>query len=144
MATEDMNRAFFIRNEDCKADWHVIDATDKVLGRLATEAANLLRGKGKPEFSPHSNCGDYVVVINSDKIRLTGKKWDDKEYVRYSGWRSGRKVRTAKEMLEKHPTDIIRLAIKRMLPKNRLSGEVIRRLKVYRDGKHPHKAQVSL
>ena len=137
-----MNRAFFIRKEDCKADWHVIDATDKVLGRLATETADLLRGKGKAVFSSHANCGDYVVVINCEKIKLTGNKWADKEYERYSGWRGGLKTRTAKEMLQKHPTDIIRLAVKRMLPKNRLSENVIGRLKIYVGNEHPHIAQV--
>jgi large subunit ribosomal protein L13 len=138
----DMNKTFFLRKEDCKAKWHVLDASDKILGRLATEAADLLRGKGKPEFSPHANCGDYVVVINSEKIKLTGNKWEDKEYKSYSGWRSGLKTRSAKEMLEKHPTDIVRLAVSRMLPKNRLNREVVKRLKVYVGPEHPHTAQV--
>ena len=138
----DMNRTFFLRKEDCKAKWHVIDASDKILGRLATVAADLLRGKGKPEFSPHANCGDYVIVINCEKVKLTGNKWNDKEYKTYSGWRSGLKVRNAKTMLEKHPTDIIRLAVSRMLPKNRLSREVAKRLKIYVGNEHPHSAQV--
>jgi large subunit ribosomal protein L13 len=138
----DMNRTFFLRKEDCKADWHVIDATDQVLGRLATRVANLLRGKGKAEFTPHANCGDYVVIINCDKIKLTGKKWTDKIYKRYSGWRSGLKTRTAQEMQEKHPTKIIQLAVKRMLPKNRLSDQAIKKLKIYVGNKHPHIAQV--
>jgi large subunit ribosomal protein L13 len=124
----DMNKTFFIRKEDCRADWHVIDASDKILGRLATEATDLLRGKGKPEFSNHANCGDYVVVINCEKIKMTGDKWKQKEYKSYSGWRSG--------------LDIIRLAVKRMLPKNRLSREVLKRLKIYVGSEHPHAAQI--
>lgn len=139
----DMNKTFFLRKEDCKAKWHVIDASGKILGRLATEAAELLRGKRKAEFSPHANCGDYVVVINCEKINLSGDKWRDKIYERYSGWRSGLKTRTAQEMLKKHPTQLIELAVKGMLPKNRLSGLVIKRLKVYTGNEHPHKAQAS-
>ncbi|MBU1007492.1 50S ribosomal protein L13 [Candidatus Dependentiae bacterium] len=138
-----MNRTFFLRKEDCKADWHVIDASDQVLGRMATQIANLLRGKGKAAFAPQTNCGDYVIVINCDKIKLTGDKWNQKVYKRFSGWRSGLKSRTAEEMLEKKPTDIVRLAVKRMLPKNRLSSEVINRLKVYTGDQHPHIAQVT-
>ena len=138
----DMNRTFFLRKEDCKADWHVIDATDQVLGRLATRVADLLRGKGKAEFTPHANCGDYVVIINCEKIKLTGNKWKDKIYKRYSGWRSGLKTRTAEEMRAKHPTKIIQLAVKRMLPKNRLSDMAIKKLKIYTGNEHPHIAQV--
>lgn len=138
----DMNRTFFLRKEDCKAKWHVIDASDKVLGRLATQISDLLRGKGKAEFTPHADCGDYVVVINCDKVKLTGKKWKDKVYKSYSGWRSGLKSRSAEEVLEKHPTQIVRLAVKRMLPKNRLSNKVIKKLKIYTGSEHPHTAQV--
>ena len=108
-----MNSTFFIRKEDCDPKWHLIDASDQVLGRLATKVANLLRGKGKAEFSPHANCGDYVVIVNCEKVKLTGNKWDDKEYKSYSGYRSGLKTRSAKEMLEKHPTKIIQLAVSR-------------------------------
>jgi large subunit ribosomal protein L13 len=138
----DMNKAFFVRKEDCNPKWHLIDASDKVLGRLSTQVADLLRGKKTTQFSPHVNCGDYVVIINCEKIKLTGDKWKQKEYVTYSGWRSGIKVRTAEQMLEKHPDEIIRLAVKRMLPKNKLSDEIIKRLKVYTGDKHPHAAQL--
>lgn len=138
----DMNKAFFVRKEDCKPKWHLIDASEKVLGRLSTQIADILRGKLTTQFSPHVNCGDYVVVINCEKVKLTGDKWKQKEYVTYSGWRSGRKVRTAEQMLEKHPDDIIRLAVKRMLPKNKLSDEIIKRLKVYTGTTHPHAAQL--
>lgn len=139
----DMNKTFFLRKEDCTAKWHVIDATGRTLGRLATEIANLLRGKGKTEFTPHANCGDYVVVVNCEKIHLSGNKWKDKEYKRYSGYRSGLKVRTAEEMLAKHPTKIVQLAVKNMLPKNRLSSQIIKKLKVYVGNEHPHAAQVA-
>ena len=139
----DMNRVFFLRKEDAKPNWHVIDAEGKVLGRLATGIANTLRGKDKPEFTPHTDCGDYVVVVNADKIVLTGNKLEGKEYRHHSGWMGGMKVRTAKQVLEKHPTQIIELAVKRMLPKNRLSRQIIKKLKIYTGAEHPHKAQVS-
>jgi len=138
-----MNKTFFLRKEDCKPKWLVIDASDKILGRLATQVADLLRGKGKAEFTPHTNCGDYVVIINCEKIKLTGNKWKDKVYKTYSGWRGGLKEKTAEEVFEKDPTKIIRLAVKRMLPKNKLSNEVIKRLKVYEGGEHPHTAQLN-
>lgn len=137
-----MNRTFFQRKEDCKANWHVIDASDKILGRLATEAADILRGKNKALFTPHAKCGDYVVVVNCEKVKLTGDKWDQKIYESYSGYRSGLKEKTAKQVLEKHPTKIVQHAVKGMLPKNRISNELIKRLKVYVGSEHPHKAQI--
>ncbi len=139
----DMNKSFVLRNEDRAPKWRVIDAEGKVLGRLSTQIAEILRGKDKPEFTRHTDSGDYVVVINCEKIVLTGNKWEDKTYARYSGWRSGLKETSAKDMLIKHPTDIIRLAVKRMLPKNRLSGQVISKLKIYVGPTHPHTAQIS-
>ena len=138
----DMNRTFFKRKEDCKSNWHVIDASDKILGRLATEAADILRGKNKAKYTPHAKCGDYVVVVNCEKVKLTGDKWDQKVYTSYSGYRSGLKEKTATQMLEKHPTTIIQHAVKGMLPKNRISNELIKRLKIYVGTDHPHKAQV--
>lgn len=138
-----MNKVFFLRKEDKAPKWHVIDAEGQVLGRLATQIADTLRGKNKPYYTPHTDCGDYVVVINADKIALTGNKWEDKEYVRYTGWISGRKVTTAEEMREKHPTRIIEHAVKGMLPKNKLNREIIKKLKVYAGAEHPHKAQVA-
>ena len=139
----DMNRAFFLRKEDCRPKWHVIDATNKVLGRLATEVADLLRGKGKAVFASHTNCGDYVVILNCKNVDLTGNKWEDKIYKRYSGWRGGLKERTALEALKKDPAFIIKHAVKGMLPKNRISRKIIKRLKVYSSGEHPHVAQIS-
>ena len=138
----DMNKAFFLRKEDRAPEWHVIDASGQTLGRLATQIADLLRGRGKAYYTPHTDSGDYVVVTNCTKFKVTGDKMDDKQYVRYSGWRSGRKVRSLKEMLEKHPTDVIRKAVLGMLPKNRLSNKMITKLKVYTGSEHPHKAQV--
>ncbi len=138
----DMNKSFFLRKEDRAPRWRVIDAKDKILGRLSTQIADILRGKDKPEYTPHTDCGDYVVVLNASKIQLTGDKWEQKEYVSYSGWRSGRKVKTAKEMLERHPDQIVRMAVKRMLPKNKLSDQMINKLKIYLDDNHPHEAQV--
>ncbi len=126
----DMNKAFFLRKEDRDPKWHLFDADGKILGRLATEIADTLRGKNKPTYSPQTDGGDYVVVINAEKIKLTGNKWEGKEYVRYSGWMGGKKVTKAKDMLIKHPEQIIQKAVKGMLPKNNLNREIIKKLKV--------------
>lgn len=139
----DMNKSFFLRKEDEKPNWVVIDATDQVLGRMATKVADILRGKDKPTYTPHADAGDYVIIINAKNVKLTGKKWTDKTYITYSGYMSGKKELTAKELTAKHPTQVIELAVKRMLPKNKLARQLIRKLKVYVDGEHPHKAQVS-
>ncbi len=139
----DMNKSFFLRKEDEKPNWVVIDATDQVLGRMATKVADILRGKDKPTYTPHADAGDYVIIINAKNVKLTGKKWTDKTYITYSGYMSGKKELSAKELTAKHPTQVIELAVKRMLPKNKLARQLIRKLKVYVDGEHPHKAQVS-
>ncbi len=139
----DMNKAFYLRKEDRDPKWHVIDADGKVLGRLATQIADMLRGKDKPEYTPHTDGGDYVVVINAKKIKLTGDKWEGKIYDRYTGYIGGYRTRTAKEMREKDPTAIITLAVKRMLPKNKLNREIIKKLKVYAGKEHPHAAQAA-
>jgi large subunit ribosomal protein L13 len=136
-----MNKAFYLRKEDRNPQWKIIDATDKILGRLATEVAEVLRGKDKAYYTPHTDCGDYVVIINADKIKLTGKKWTDKIYTSYSGWMSGKKEKTAQQVMAKHPTRIVELAIKRMLPKNTLNNDIYRKLKVYAGSEHPHQAQ---
>jgi large subunit ribosomal protein L13 len=138
----DMNRCFFLRKEDRAPKWRIIDANGKVLGRLATQIADALRGKDKPNYTPHTDCGDYVVVINADKVVLTGKKLAQKEYITYSGWQGGKKVTLAKDMLRKHPTQLLQLAVKRMLPKNRLNNQVIKKLKLYVGEVHPHVAQI--
>ena len=136
-----MNKAFFLRKEDVNPQWHLIDAEGVVLGRLATQVADMLRGKDKPFYTPHTDCGDYVVIVNADKIILSGNKWKAKEYISHSGWQSGKKITTAREMLKKHPTYLVEYAVKRMLPKNKLNKEVFKKLKVYVGSEHPHKAQ---
>lgn len=139
-----MNKAFFLRKEDRTPQWKLFDATDKVLGRLATEIAGVLRGKDNPKYTPHTDSGDYVVVINAEKVKLTGDKWKGKEYRRYTGWMGGYKVLSAREMLEKHPTKIVEQAVRGMLAKNKLSREILKKLKVYTGEAHPHKAQMKV
>jgi len=136
-----MNKTFYPRKEDVVAGWSHIDAEGKVLGRLATFVADRLRGKDKAHFTPHTDCGDYVVITNADKIVLSGDKWEDKEYVTVSGWMGGKKETSAKDLHAKHPTHLIELAVKRMLPKNKLSRQIIKKLKVYAGSEHPHFAQ---
>lgn len=137
-----MNKVFYLHKEDRNPQWRVFDAKDMILGRLATQVANALRGKDKPFFTPHDDAGDYVVVINADKIKLTGNKWEGKIYDRYSGWMGGYSVTTAKELMAKHPTQLVEHAVKGMLRRNKLNKEVIKKLKVYAGPEHPHKAQV--
>lgn len=139
----DMNKTFFLAKEDRAPKWHVIDATDRVLGRMSTEIADILRGKTKAGYTPHTDSGDYVVVINCEKVKLTGNKWEGKIYPFFSGWRSGLKEVKAKDILKKDPTMIIKLAVKRMLPKNKLSSQIFTKLKVYAGSEHPHKAQIA-
>ena len=138
-----MNRAFYLRKEDRQPKWILVDAQDKVLGRLATQIADILRGKDRPEYTPHADAGDYVVVINAEKVKLTGNKKEQKKYVRYSGWIGGQKETSAEHMLVKHPTFIIEHAVKGMLPKNKLARQQIKKLKVYAGTEHPHKAQLA-
>jgi large subunit ribosomal protein L13 len=128
-------------SETVERTWYVIDAEDQILGRLATRVATVLRGKHKPTFAPHVDCGDYVVVLNADKVKLSGNKEAAKEYYRYSGYSGGLKVRTAAEVRATNPERMIMQAVKGMLPKNRLAREVITKLKVYGGGEHPHAGQ---
>ncbi|MCK5632419.1 50S ribosomal protein L13 [bacterium] len=137
------NKAFYLKKEDRDPQWILIDAEGKVLGRLATMIADTLRGKNKPVYTPHTDCGDYVVVINAHKIIMTGNKMEDKIYDRYTGWMGGYKVQTARELMAKHPTQILELAVKRMLPKNKLSRASFKKLKVYASNEHPHAAQIA-
>lgn len=139
----DMNRSYVLHKEDRQPRWRVIDASDKVLGRLCTEVATILRGKDKPEYTPHTDSGDYVIITNCEKIVLTGNKWKDKMYESFSGYRGGLKERSAEEMFKKDPRQLIILAVKRMLPKNTLNRAVLKKLKVYVGNEHPHKAQLS-
>ncbi len=122
-------------------EWVVIDATDQVLGRLATKAAYLLRGKHKPNFTPHVDCVDNVIIINAEKIRLKGNKLDQKTYVRHTGYPGGQRKETAKELLKRRPLALVERAIKGMLPKTRLGSELFRNLYVYEGPEHPHQAQ---
>jgi large subunit ribosomal protein L13 len=121
--------------------WHVIDADGAVLGRLAVKVANVLRGKDKPVYTPHLDAGDFVVVINAEKVVLTGKKENQKSYMTYSGWRGGEKRRTAAQIRQKHPERLITHAVKGMIPKNRLGQVLLTKLKVYKGAEHPHAAQ---
>ncbi|WP_296003494.1 50S ribosomal protein L13 [uncultured Alistipes sp.] len=122
-------------------EWYVIDATDEVLGRLASQVAKILRGKNKPSYTPHADCGDYVIVINADKVKLTGKKMDEKEYVRYTGYPGGQRFATPADFLKRKPAFVIEHAVKGMLPKTRLGEAIIKNLKVYAGAEHPHAAQ---
>jgi large subunit ribosomal protein L13 len=122
-------------------NWVVIDAEGQTLGRLATEIANTLRGKRKPEYTPHCDVGDFVVVVNAEKISVTGKKLEEKRYYRHSGYPGGLRSRTLAEMLDRRPEEVIRKAVKGMLPRNRLARAQLRKLKVYAGPEHPHAAQ---
>jgi large subunit ribosomal protein L13 len=121
--------------------WHLIDAEGAVLGRLAVQIADVLRGKNKPVFTPHLDAGDFVVVINAEKVRVTGKKETDKQYMSYSGWKGGEKYRTVAQVRASHPERLITHAVKGMLPKNRLGAQLLTKLKVYKGKDHPHTAQ---
>ena len=127
--------------DEIERNWYVVDAQSQVLGRLASEIATRLRGKHKPNYSTFQDVGDFIIVINADKVRLTGKKMDDKVYYHHTGWIGGIKQATAKEMLEKHPDQLVYKAVKGMLPKNSLGREQLTKLKVYAGAEHPHEAQ---
>jgi large subunit ribosomal protein L13 len=122
-------------------NWLVVDASGKTLGRLATQIADALRGKRKPEYTPHVDVGDFVIVVNAEKISVTGNKLEEKRYYRHSGYPGGLRSRTLEEMLERRPEEVIRLAVKGMLPRNRLGRAQLRKLKIYSGPDHPHAAQ---
>ncbi len=130
-----------MRAEDVRRSWYVVDAEGKTLGRLATEVARRLRGKHKPEYTPHVDTGDYIVVVNADKVRVTGRKTTDKIYYRHSGYPGGIKATSFEHMRERHPERIIEKAVKGMLPRNPLGRAMLKKLKVYAGGEHPHSAQ---
>jgi large subunit ribosomal protein L13 len=134
-------KTFVAKDPGDNRDWLLVDAQDKPLGRLAVQIANTLRGKNKPTYTPHVDTGDFVVVINAEKVKLTGRKDEQKVYQRYSGYRSGLKEIPVAVMRERHPDRIIKLAVRGMLPKNNLSRRMFRRLKVYAGVEHPHAAQ---
>ena len=122
-------------------EWYLVDAEGKTLGRLATQIADTLRGKRKPQFTPHVDTGDFVIVVNAEKVRVTGNKLDQKRYYRHSGYPGGIRSRTLREQLDRRPTEVLRVAVKGMLPKNRLARQQITKLKIYAGPEHPHEAQ---
>ncbi|MFO7753933.1 MAG: 50S ribosomal protein L13 [Desulfobacteraceae bacterium] len=129
------------KRSDNMEKWCVVDAEGKVLGRLASEVARRIRGKHNPLFTPHVDTGDWVIVINADKIRLTGRKWKDKKYYRHSGYMGGIRSETAEQLMERKPEEMVKKAVKGMLPKNRLGRQLYKKLYVYAGSEHPHAAQ---
>ena len=129
------------KKETVERKWYVIDATDIALGRLASQTASILRGKNKATFTPHIDCGDYVIIVNADKVKLTGNKIDKKLYYNHSGYVGGLRVRKASEMIEKYPVEMVERAVKGMLPNGRLGRAMYKKLFVYAGNEHPHKAQ---
>ena len=136
-----MTKTFIPKNPGSARSWQLVDATDKPLGRLAVNIANTLRGKNRPTYDPSVDQGDFVVVVNAEKVRLIGRKLEQKEYQRYSGYRGGLKIFSAETMLAKHPDRVIMEAVWGMLPKNNISRKMMTRVKVYRGSEHPHAAQ---
>jgi large subunit ribosomal protein L13 len=135
------DKCFQAKRGEVPRKWYWVDAEGKVLGRLATKLATVLMGKHKPTYTPHIDTGDFVVVTNAEKVKVTGRKAEQKEYDSYSYYTSGRKVRTFASLQEKHPDRIIKFAVRRMLPKNAMGRRLLTKLKVYRGGEHPHQAQ---
>lgn len=127
--------------ETVTKEWILVDAENEILGRLASKVAKIVRGKNKANYTPHVDCGDNVIIINAEKIQLTGNKWDQKEYVRHTGYPGGQRFTTVKQMLDKNPTEIIRKAVKGMLPKNRLGSALLSNVFIYTGSEHPHQAQ---
>ena len=136
-----MRNTYMQKKEDVKRNWVVIDAEGQTLGRLATQAAHVLRGKHKPTYTPHIDGGDYVIIVNADKVNLTGNKLDDKIYYNHSGYTGGLRERTARVMKEKYPVEMVERAVKGMLPKGRLGRQMYKKLFVYAGSEHPHAAQ---
>jgi large subunit ribosomal protein L13 len=129
------------RKEDVTRDWYLVDVDNKVLGRVATEIANVLRGKNKPTFTPSVDTGDFVIVVNAEKIALTGKKFSDKTYYSHSSFPGGLKEISAAKLIEKKPEELLKKAVKGMLPKNKLARHMLKKLKIYSGSTHPHEAQ---
>jgi len=134
-------KTFVAKEHEIEKKWLLVDAEDMILGRMASQIALRLRGKHKPIFTPHADTGDFVVVINAGKVAMTGAKWDQKMYYRYSGYIGGLKQISARKLREKKPEEIIRLAVKRMLPKNSLGRRQLKKLKIYAGAEHPHQSQ---
>lgn len=134
-------KTYLAKKETVQRNWYVIDAKDQVLGRLAVKVANVLRGRNKPTYTPHVDTGDFVVVINADKIALTGKKEEQKQYMFYSGYVGGEKRLSVSQMQQRQPDFVVKHAVKGMLPKNRLARKMLTKLKIYAGDEHPHEAQ---
>jgi large subunit ribosomal protein L13 len=135
-------KTFVAKENETERKWYLVDAQNKVLGRLASEIATRLRGKHKPIFTPHADTGDFIIVINAGKVALTGSKWDKKVYYRHSGYLGGLKQITAKKLVEKKPGDLLRIAVKGMLPRTSLGRRQLTKLKIYSGTTHPHEAQI--
>ena len=136
-----MQKTWNAKPGEVARDWYVVDAEGQTLGRLATRIADTLRGKDKPQYTPHTDTGDFVVVVNAEKVAVTGKKMEEKMYRRHSGYPGGLKERPLREQLERRPTDVLRKAVKGMLPRNRLARQQLLKLKIYAGPEHPHEAQ---
>ena len=130
-----------LKKENAKKEWLLVDATNETLGRFSSKVAKILRGKHKPSFTPHVDCGDYVVIINAEKIKLTGKKFENKEYISHSGYPGGQKIKTVKQVFDKNPSNLVEKAVKGMLPKTKLGSSIFSNLKVYPGEIHKHTAQ---
>lgn len=136
-----MQKTYWTKPADVERRWYVVDAEGKTLGRLASQVATILRGKHKPTYNPSVDCGDYVVVVNAEKIAVTGRRMDQKKYYRHSGYMGGLSEITLRDQLDKHPTRVLHAAVRGMLPKNRLGRQMIKKLKLYAGPQHPHQAQ---
>ena len=136
-----MMKTFVAKEHKVEKKWYLVDAENRILGRLASQIAVRLRGKHKPIFTPHADTGDFIIVINADKVALTGSKWDNKIYYKHTGYIGGLKQISARKLLEKKPDEVLRMAVKRMLPKNSLGRRQIKKLKIYAGPDHPHQAQ---
>jgi large subunit ribosomal protein L13 len=137
----ELMKTYLPKNHLEQRKWHVVNADGAILGRLAVQVANILRGKNKPVYTPHLDAGDFVVVINAEKVKVTGKKETDKEFMSYSGWKGGEKYASVAQVRAKHPEKLITHAVRGMVPKNRLGRVLMTKLKVYKGGQHPHSAQ---
>jgi large subunit ribosomal protein L13 len=134
-------KTYTAKKGEIAREWYIVDADGQTLGRLATRIADTLRGKGKPQYTPHVDTGDFVIVVNAEKIHVTGNKLDQKRYYRHSGYPGGLRSRTLREQLDRRPTEVLRAAVKGMLPRNRLARQQINKLKIYAGPEHPHEAQ---
>jgi large subunit ribosomal protein L13 len=134
-------KTYVAKEHEIEKKWYLVDAQDMILGRLASQIAHRLRGKHKPIFTPHADTGDFVVVVNAEKVALTGNKWDNKIYYHHSGYMGGLKQISARKLIEKKPDQVLYMAVKRMLPKNSLGRRQLKKLKIYAGSEHPHVAQ---